>query len=245
MCVALFALVVYTVIPALAPHFVSKAPVHLRTEGDVAQGLVAAADADPFPAPSRTADVTASPFLTASPLLTPTGRPTERPRSEQPPTAPTESTIHVRIAMVVDHASAKTGDIVQYEVLARNTGDRAFHGALTTNLHTPSGTFRCETQVVVEACTTPGDYDGSSRDPNAAHTNPPGTTQIVTIEPGQILTLYTLRVQIATATAGTVLHNHTHVDGLGSVTALAPDVTATSASILDGVARAPDVAVVP
>ncbi len=237
--VAVFALVVYTVIPAIAPHFAAKGRIRFAT-GDLRQGSVVVAGVAAEPLPTETARATRSPFFTSTPTLRPVPTKTlQRARSDEP-TKP-GSSIHMQISMVVDHVTAQTGDIIQYDVHAENTGDKSFHGALTINVHTPTGTLRCDPGSVVELCTTQGDYDGSSRDPNAAHSNPPGATKIVTIDPGDTAVLYTLRVQVAT-TAGTVLHNHTHVDGIGSVTAIAGDVTTKAYGIVGGVS-APDILV--
>jgi hypothetical protein len=230
---------VYTVVPAIAPRFAEKGHVRFTT-GDLTRGSVVVAGVAAEPLPTETALASRSPFFTTSPTLRPVPTKTSQRARGDAPDEPGTS-IHVQIAMVVDHVTAQTGDIIQYDVHAENTGDRSFHGALTINVHTPTGTLRCEAGSVVELCTTQGDYDGQSRDPNAAHSNPPGTTKIVTIDPGDTAVLYTLRVQVAT-TAGTVLHNHTHVDGIGSVTAIAGDVTTKSVGVIGGV-NAPDILV--
>jgi uncharacterized repeat protein (TIGR01451 family) len=235
--VALTAFVVYAVVPAIAPRFAAKAPLRfataLPTDGEVVVGSAAAGPVHTTAAPS-----TDSPLLTFAPRAGPTGSPTSRPRSE-----PDEQRVRLHVSMTVDRTTASTGEIVQYDVLVRNTGDRSFRGALTTNIHTPAGTLRCDMQAVLEICSTQGDYDGSSRDPNAAHANPAGVSRIMTIEPDEAVTLYTLRVQIAPSTGGTVLHNHAHVDGFGSITALANDVTTKTSVRLLGNIAAPDVLV--
>jgi uncharacterized repeat protein (TIGR01451 family) len=144
--------------------------------------------------------------------------------------------------MNVDKRVVAIGDMLTYEIVARNVGGRTYDGALTVNTHTPKGTLRCGTTQPVQLCTTPGDYDGSSRDPNAPHTNPPGVTRLVSIRPGRTVLLETLILQVGPDTPGTILYDHAHVDGLASITEEAPDVT-TEAALLKYLARAPNVTV--
>ncbi len=214
--VAAIAMIVSISVGVFAPRFASKPPRHLSLH-DLSTGLIAGADtATPSPTLRN------SPSPTGTLFSTPVA---EHARAETTSTPPSASPEVLDISMNVDHTIARIADKVTYSVVARNVGAHAFVGALTVNLHTPKGTLRCQMTGMVRICTTPGDYDGSSSDPNAPHNNPPGMTRFVTIPSGRSLVLETLTVQVSANTAGTVLHNHAHVEGFQSTTTRAHDVT--------------------
>jgi len=235
--VAAIALIVFVIVGAVAPRFATTPQAHVSA-GDLTSGFVVGGLGALGPTPTRT--TTAAPstsYLTAAPA-TPQGTtaaPSLRPR--------VDAAVELVVAMTVDHRLVMAGDKLTYQVVAKNVGDGAFSGALTINLHTPKGTLRCDPTSVLNLCTTQGDYDGSSKDPNAPHNNPPGVTRLVSIKPGASVVLETLVVQISANTAGTVLHNHAHVDGVQSITTSALDVTTQSIQLVT-VSHAPDVTVI-
>jgi len=236
--VAAVAVFVYVIIGVLAPRSVTKPPTHLSAN-DLTKSLIVGGLGGSAPTPSASAASSASPassYLTAAPTIrSATAPPTAVPRSDLP--------ARLQVAMNVDKRVAKVGDMLTYEITAKNVGGQTFSGALTINTHTPTGTLRCDTTTaVVNVCTTQGDYDGSSKDPNAPHNNPPGVTHLASIKPGATVLLETLVVEVAPNTSTTVLHNHAHVDGLSSVTQTAPNVT-TEAIPVAGFSHAPDVQV--
>jgi hypothetical protein len=147
--------------------------------------------------------------------------------------------------MSVSATKVKTGDHLIYEVNVTNRGAGTYRGAFTVNLHTPAATVRCEPDNK-DVCVTPGDYDGSSSDPGDPHINPAGVTASVTLKPGASRTLSRIEVVVA-GVEGTVLHNHTHVDGVGrgdGSTTTAPDEVGVAGSASSRVAvAAPDVSV--
>lgn len=233
--VAAFALVVYVVVGIVAPRFATRPPTHL-TAHDLTKGLTIGGLGSVEPsATGYRSTAPARSYLTASPA---TAAPTATAAGRADGVAPAD----LSVAMDVDHRVVMVGDKLTYTVVATNVGKTLFKGAVTINLHTPTGTLRCDASMVLGLCTTPGDYDGTSKDPNAPHSNPPGVTRLVSIAPGAQIVLETLVVQIGANTTGTTLHNHVHVDGIRSITRVAPDVSTKSVSVVS-YSRAPDVAV--
>jgi hypothetical protein len=230
-----FAVTVYALVAFLAPRS-NQARLPGMSDGLAISSTVQTPHATSTTSSSPTATPQVTPILmvgglVATPLATKAR--THVARSDAPELA---------VAMRVDHTSAMTGDMLAYEVVVKNVGGRTYSGALTINVHTPTGTLRCgDSMIPVTICSSPGDYDGKSRSPNDAHTNPAGTTKLVSIKPNQSLTVLALHVQVApTAAPGTVLKNHAHIDSVTSITTTAPDVT-TKSFALWGYTRAPDV----
>ncbi|MEX2538646.1 MAG: hypothetical protein WD646_08335 [Actinomycetota bacterium] len=238
--VAAVALLALAVIVVAAPWAAKRPP----TDGSALD--LSATDASPFPAPRfRTGLNTASPSSGPSdPLLT-TPRSEEAPVLE-PTTAPTASPAHLVADMRVSSTEVATGSTLVYQVVVTNDGGRSYKGAFTVNQHTPAGTLMCTDLAGLDACIAPGDHDGTSKDPDAPHLNPTGTTKVASVNPNQTIVLTTLRVLVVTPVEGSVLRNHAHVEGVGvgesSSTVIPKDSHVTGLSLGSGI-EAPTVRV--
>jgi uncharacterized repeat protein (TIGR01451 family) len=186
--------------------------------------------------------VSADPVATDRLTPDPTDAATALPASDDP-TPATAAPPRLVALMTVDKRTAQAGDRVTYEVTVTNTGGRTYRGAFTVNTHTPRGTVRCDESNV---CVTPGDYDGTSSDPNDPHVNPQSVTRTVSVGPGKSALLITVEVVVASL-SGSVLHNHAHIDGTGrgdSSDTVEPGGVEVSGIDLTDHASAPDVLVV-
>lgn len=161
----------------------------------------------------------ASPAPVPPPLASPSPRPS--------PLIPGAASVHP--SMRANKTTARPGDELLYTIEARNDGDQDFTGAFLVNTHTPLGTAACTTaQGDLAVCLTPGEYDGTSQAPDDPHLNPAQQERVMTVPAHETRVVYTLRVQVASAAPGFVLHNHAHVDVVGdgapAQTYAAPDV---------------------
>lgn len=157
---------------------------------------------------------------------TPSPKPTPSPSTSRSPLIPAAQ--RIRTFMRVSKTEARTADFITYDVIAHNDGAANFTGEFIIATHTPLGSTRCGTASNQASCTFPGDYDGTSKDPNDSHLNPPPSTRATTVNARSDKILLSVVVQI-TSPPGTVLHNHAHVSiagsGMGWITSDAPDVT--------------------
>jgi hypothetical protein len=178
-------------------------------------------------APAQTSQGTGSPVTATK---TPgSGGPAPAPHSPPTTVAPLfRGAAKIVSWLKVNATSVQPGDTLRYVVVARNDGDVAFTATFVVDMHTPRGAVAC-TETAPSFCILPGDYDGASTSPSDPHVLPPQTQSVVMIPAHQERVVRTLIVQVAQALpAGTVLHNHAHIDLVGdnqpAITYLAPEV---------------------
>jgi uncharacterized repeat protein (TIGR01451 family) len=211
--VVISTLIVFATVTVIAPILASRPPARLTPE-ELQKGTVRGALlAGPRLRTGDEAESTLGPSPTAT-SRGETAGPTAASLSPGTPDPPSAAPSDLAAAMSVSAREASAGDHLVYTVTVTNRGTQTYNGAFTVNTHTPAGTIRCS-EGDVELCTTPGDHDGSSSDPNDPHVNPTGSTVTVKVKPGTKVVLLRIEVVVA-ALSGAVLHNHAHVDGVGS-----------------------------
>ncbi len=125
----------------------------------------------------------------------------------------------IALAMSVNRTSAVPNQILVYEITARNDGDQSVTTVYSITTHVPQFTFECQ-EATTASCTTPGTYDGTTKDPNDPHVVPAQSERTAMIRPHQKVVLRRLRVQVSPAVpSGTDLFNHAHIDVVGDSSA--------------------------